>query len=73
MSTEALNRAIEAAGGQSALARALGISPQAIDQWTKAPPLRVIAIEKASGVSRHELRPDLYPLAADAPKLAKAS
>jgi DNA-binding transcriptional regulator YdaS (Cro superfamily) len=28
----------------------------------KVPGEYVIAIEKASGVSRHELRPDLYPV-----------
>jgi DNA-binding transcriptional regulator YdaS (Cro superfamily) len=61
---EALKRAIEAAGGLTALAKPLGISAQAISQWDEVPPLRVLGVERASGVSRHELRPDLYPLEA---------
>ena len=58
----ALRRAIERAGGLTAIADRLGISKQAISQWDEVPPLRVLAVEQASGVSRHELRPDLYPL-----------
>ncbi len=57
----ALKRAIEAAGGAAALAKPLGISVQAVAQWDEVPPLRVLAVERASGVPRHELRPDLYP------------
>lgn len=60
-SKEALKRAIEAAGGLAALAAPLGISAQAISQWDEVPPLRVLAVERASGVSRYDLRPDLYP------------
>lgn len=58
---EALKRAIDSAGGLAALAKPLGISAQAIWQWDEVPPLRVLAVERASGVPRHELRPDLYP------------
>ena len=64
--TEALTRAIEAAGGLAGLAKPLGISIQAISQWDEVPPLRVLAVEQISGVPRHELRPDLYPEPADA-------
>jgi DNA-binding transcriptional regulator YdaS (Cro superfamily) len=59
--TEALRRAIEAVGGLSGLAKPLGITEQAVSQWDEVPPLRVLAVEQVSGVSRHELRPDLYP------------
>ncbi|WP_183507899.1 transcriptional regulator [Methylobacterium brachythecii] len=59
-----LERAIEAAGGPKALGVAIGISSQAISQWQVCPPLRVLEVERASGVSRHDLRPDLYPSAA---------
>lgn len=53
-------------GSQLALAEALNVSPQAVQQWVatgQAPPRRVIAIEQATNgeVSRHELRPDIYP------------
>ena len=59
----ALDRAIKSAGGKGRLAAALSITPQAISQWESVPPLKVLAVEAATGVPRHELRPDLYPLA----------
>lgn len=59
---DALKRAIKAAGGLDKLAGPLGITAQAISQWAEVPPLRVLAVERVSGVPRHELRPDLYPL-----------
>ena len=59
--TEAIRRAIAEAGGPAALARRIGVTAQAIVQWTICPPLRVLDVERATGVSRSELRPDLYP------------
>lgn len=56
-----LVRAIEAVGSSQELARKLGITPQALSQWLRVPPLRVLDVERASGVSRHDLRPDIYP------------
>ena len=58
----ALKRAIKAAGGLAGIAVPLGISMQAVSQWDEVPPLRVLSIERISGISRHELRPDLYPI-----------
>ncbi|MBI1243783.1 MAG: CI repressor [Alphaproteobacteria bacterium] len=56
----ALAAAIEKAGGVSRLAQLLGIQPSAVSMWPKPPAGRVLAIEKETGVSRHELRPDIY-------------
>lgn len=64
---QALVRAVEKAGSQSALARALGLKQQHIWNWLnktgRAKAEYVVAIEKAvdGAVMRHELRPDLYP------------
>lgn len=44
----------------SALAREIGVTPPAIFQWTRVPAERVLEIERLTGVSRHELRPDVY-------------
>ena len=60
----ALAEAIRRKGGVNELARAIGITPQAISQWGEVPPLQVIAVERATGVSRQALRPALYPDAA---------
>ena len=58
---KALKLAIFMAGGASKLSRQLGISKQAVAQWWEVPPIRVLAVEAASGISRHDLRPDIYP------------
>lgn len=57
----ALALAITKAGGPTQLAKELGISTAAVSQWTVCPPARVLAVAKASGVTRHDLRPDMYP------------
>ena len=56
----ALNDAIYTLGGPEAACRALGVTKQALSQWEKCPALRVIPLEKASGVSRYRLRPDIF-------------
>jgi DNA-binding transcriptional regulator YdaS (Cro superfamily) len=58
---EALEKAKRAAGGATGLSKAIGsITPQAISQWERVPADRVLQVETASGVSRHELRPDIF-------------
>lgn len=63
MDMTALDRAVQAAGSQLALANALGIRSPSISGWydrKKVPVERVLAIEAATGVSRHDLRPDVF-------------
>lgn len=54
------SRGIKAAN----LARELGVDKAQVTRWSKGriPAERVIDIERATGVPRHHLRPDLYPL-----------
>ena len=68
MNTNPMQIACDLLHGQAALAREIGVSPQAVGKWVKAkqpPPKRVIAIERATRgrVTRYDLRPDLYPKA----------
>jgi TorA maturation chaperone TorD len=62
-----LERAIDAAGGVAQLARKIGIAQPSVSNWDRVPAQRVIAVETATGISRKELRPDLYgrPAASD--------
>jgi DNA-binding transcriptional regulator YdaS (Cro superfamily) len=55
-----LKEAIERAGSQVKLAKLLGISHQALNQWEDVPVHHIVAIERATGVPRERLRPDLY-------------
>lgn len=51
-------------GGQTKLAKKLNIKPQNVQHWCLTgviPAKHVINVEKATGISRHILRPDLYP------------
>jgi TorA maturation chaperone TorD len=55
-----LDRAIQAAGGVAKLARRIGIRQPSISNWTRVPAQRVIVVEAVTGISRVQLRPDLY-------------
>ena len=59
-----LEKAGSVVGGIRQLALGLGVTPQAIYQWPRVPAGRVLEIERLAGgeVTRHELRPDIYPL-----------
>lgn len=63
--SEMTARAKAALGGPSALAAALSqsgerISSQAVSKWFRVPAERVLEVERLTGVSRYELRPDVY-------------
>lgn len=63
MDMSALDRAVQSAGSQQALAHLLGIKPPSVSGWydrCRVPAERCIAIELATGVSRHQLRPDVF-------------
>ena len=48
------------------VAKELGVSEPAVSHWSRSrvPAERVIDIERVTGISRHDLRPDLYPVEA---------
>ena len=48
--------------GRRRIARDLGIAPSSTYKWDEAgiPPRRVLDVERLTGRSRHELRPDIF-------------
>ena len=62
----ALAVAVRSVGSQSAFARLLGRSQSTVHEWLSddkpLPAEHVLKVEAATGVSRHELRPDIYPI-----------
>lgn len=50
-------------GNATRIAKAVGVTHSAVLQWARGrvPAERVLRVEEATGISRHELRPDLYP------------
>ena len=65
-SMRGLVRAIDAAGSQSELARRLGTRQSTVSSWLlrsgRVPAEFVLKVEAATGISRHDLRPDIYPI-----------
>jgi DNA-binding transcriptional regulator YdaS (Cro superfamily) len=61
---EAIKEAIRLSGRSTSVAEALGITPQAVRAWDRCPAERVLVMERLCGgaVTRHQLRPDLYPI-----------
>ncbi|MBE4916276.1 helix-turn-helix domain-containing protein [Enterobacter cloacae complex sp. P6RS] len=61
-----LTKAIQIVGTATKLANMLGIKPMSISRWKNrykgvVPAERVLQIYNTTGVTPHELRPDLYP------------
>jgi DNA-binding transcriptional regulator YdaS (Cro superfamily) len=69
--SEALADAVTRCGSQSAFARLCGVSQTAVWKWLQSgkrlPAEHVLTVERATGVSKHLLRPDIYP-ASDLPR-----
>ena len=63
---QALQLAVDLAGGQSAMGRICKKAQPTVWKWLQTskrlPPEHVLAVEAETGVSRHILRPDIYPL-----------
>jgi len=63
---EALQQAVLNAGSQSAFARSLNVTQAAVWKWLRKskelPAEYVLTAERLYGVSRHLLRPDIYPI-----------
>ncbi|MGY8679774.1 YdaS family helix-turn-helix protein [Bradyrhizobium sp. UFLA05-153] len=55
-----MQKAIDAAGGIRALARALGRNPALVARWTKVPYDYLLEVERVTGVDREDLRPELF-------------
>lgn len=60
-----ISDAIAKAGSQAALAQISGCSQPAVHKWlagkARPGPKAVLAIESRLEISRHDLRPDIYP------------
>lgn len=61
----ALREAVKRIGSQSATGRLLGVSQAAVWEWLRKdkviPAEHVLAVEAETSISRHDLRPDVYP------------
>ena len=53
-------------GAAVRIASELGITPQAINGWSRVPANRVIDVERITGVPRHVQRPDVFRVSEDA-------
>lgn len=63
MKESAIKSAVAIAGSQSELARRIGVRQGHVWRWLhgqKVYAKYVLAIEAATGVSRHDLRPDIF-------------
>ncbi|MHC2115362.1 YdaS family helix-turn-helix protein [Stenotrophomonas geniculata] len=77
MSTPPIQMAVQAAGSQMALAKAIGAAPQFVSQWVTGrrpvPPKFALAIARIYRVSQHDLRPDVFGPAPKKKRTPKAA
>lgn len=59
-----IDRILNVVGSQKTLAIELKITPQAVNEWVSSkrdiPPRHVLKIENLTGISRSEIRPDIF-------------
>jgi DNA-binding transcriptional regulator YdaS (Cro superfamily) len=63
MSKDAITRAVAVAGGQTKLAKLIGVTQGHVSSWIKrgkVPAEKVLLIERQTGVPRYDLRPDVF-------------
>ena len=71
MCKAALIAAVAEAGSQAELARRIGVRPSAVWNWLHRasskgiPPQHAVDVERATGIPRYEIRPDIFPSEAD--------
>lgn len=63
MSKSSVKQIIRKLGGPTVVGGWCGVTVQAVSQWSTIPVAHVLTIEAAceKKVSRHEMRPDVYP------------
>lgn len=64
---KAKDRAVAAVGGVTRLAEKIGVTRSAVSQWDQVPVERVADVERVTGISRYELRPDIFGAPQGAP------
>lgn len=64
-SEAALAKAVRVTGSQSAFGRLIGRRQSTVHMWlsnnTPLPAELVLLVERETGISKHDLRPDIYP------------
>ena len=73
----ALAKAVRTTGSQSAFARLIQKDQSTVHDWLRTgkllPAECVLAVESATGISRHDLRPDIYPIENSGPHSPEAA
>jgi pyruvate kinase len=62
----ALERALRTRMAVTEIAEALGVSRAAVSQWRRVPEKHLAAVARITGISKRQLRPDLFPARCEA-------
>ena len=55
-----LERVVVAVGSRKAIAREIKVSYQAVCKWRRVPERHCKKLERLTGISKHEMRPDIW-------------